>query len=172
MRAALGASRWQLAAQMLTESTLARAARRRRRRHARDLESRWQSIALSPQNVPRFQETRIDLVALAFTAVVAIMAAGILVGLWPAWHLDARRRCRRVARSRNRGGSGGAGRQKARSALVVTQVALAVVLLAGAGLTLKSFWRAQQEPLNFDPTTTLSVGIALPEARYNENEQK
>jgi putative ABC transport system permease protein len=66
----------------------------------------------------------------------------------------------------------GAARHRARSILVITQVALAVVLLAGAGLTMKSFWRAQQEPLNFDPTNLLTVGMALPEARYTEDEKQ
>ncbi len=56
--------------------------------------------------------------------------------------------------------------------MVITQVALAVVLLAGAGLTLKSFWRAQQEPINFDPSNLLTVNIALPDARYPESEKQ
>ena len=63
-------------------------------------------------------------------------------------------------------------RQRARAFLVVTQVALAVVLLAGAGLTLKSFWRAQQAPLGFDPNGVLTMTVALPEARYETDEKQ
>jgi hypothetical protein len=94
--------------------------------------------------VTRFQEIRIDPLALMFTAGVAI-AAGILVGIWPALRISREATLSSVLHDAgSRGGSGGAGRQRARSALVITQVALAVVLLAGAGLTLKSFWRANR----------------------------
>ena len=170
VRAALGASRWQLMRQMLTESALLAflgAA-------AGIVLAIWSLdaiIALSPQRVPRFAETRIDPVALSFTAFVAV-AAGILVGLWPAWQVsNTAALAGTLHEAGSRGGSGGARRQKARSILVITQVALAVVLLAGAGLTLKSFWRAQQAPLNFNPTNILTVGLSLPEARYKEDEQ-
>lgn len=126
-------------------------------------------LALSPARVARFQETRIDLVALFFTGAVAL-GAGILVGIWPAWRVS-KNAALSVAlhEAGTRGGSGGARRQQARSALVITQVALAVILLAGAGLTLKSFWRAQQEPINFDPSNLLTVALALPNARYEED---
>ena len=53
-------------------------------------------------------------------------------------------------------------RQRARGALVVTQVALALVLLAGAGLTLKSFWNSQNAPLGFDPDGILTMTLSLP----------
>src|SRR5947209_20315954 len=64
-------------------------------------------------------------------------------------------------------GSSGAQRQRARGTLVIAQVALAVVLLAAAGLTLKSFWRSQQVPLGFDPRGVLTMTVALPPARYD-----
>jgi putative ABC transport system permease protein len=55
---------------------------------------------------------------------------------------------------------------------VITQVALAIVLLAGAGLTLKSFWHAQNAPLGFDPQGVINFEISLPDAKYKTNEQK
>ena len=58
-------------------------------------------------------------------------------------------------------GSSGAQRQRARAILVIAQVALAVLLLAAAGLTLKSFWRSQQVPLGFNPRGVLTMSIAL-----------
>ena len=129
-------------------------------------------VALSPARVARFQETRIDFWVLGFTGLIAL-GAGILVGIWPAWRVSNSATLAAVLHEAGaRGGSGGVDRQRARSVLVITQVALAVVLLAGAGLTLKSFWRAQQEPLNFDPTNLLTVAIALPEARYKEDEKQ
>jgi putative ABC transport system permease protein len=168
VRAALGASRWQLMRQVLIESTVLAIVGAA----AGVMLAVWSLDAiraLSPVNVLRFQETRLDFPALAFTAGVALVA-GVLVGLWPAWRVS-KTAALAVAlhEAGTRGGSGGVGRQRARSALVITQVALAIVLLAAAGLTLKSFWRAQQEPLHFDPTNVLSVTLALPQARYEEN---
>ena len=71
-----------------------------------------------------------------------------------------------------RSASDGPGRQRMRSGLVITQVALAIVLLAGAGLTLKSFWHAENAPLGFDPHGVVNFEIALPEAKYKTPEQK
>ena len=59
-----------------------------------------------------------------------------------------------------------------RSGLVITQVALAIVLLAGAGLTLKSFWHAQNAPLGFDSHGIVTFAISLPDAKYKKDEQK
>ena len=59
-----------------------------------------------------------------------------------------------------------------RSGLVITQVALAIVLLAGAGLTLKSFWHAENAPLGFDPHGVVNFEIALPDAKYKTPEQR
>jgi len=129
-------------------------------------------VALSPARVARFKETRIDLWVLAFTGFVAV-GSGILVGLWPAWRVSKSAMLAVILHEAGaRGGSGSARRQQARSILVITQVALALVLLAGAGLTLKSFWRAQQVPLKFDRTNLLTVAIALPEAKYKEDEKQ
>ncbi len=71
-----------------------------------------------------------------------------------------------------RGGtSEGGGRQSARGILVVLQVSLALILLAGAGLTLRSFWNSQNAPLGFEPDDVLTMTLALPEARYDSNEK-
>ncbi len=170
IRAALGAGRWRLARQLLTESTLLALVGGA----AGIMLAVWSLDAikaLSPANVARFQEISIDPMALMFTAAMAV-AAGILVGVWPALQISRSATLATVLHEAgSRGGSGGAGRQRARSALVITQVALAVVLLAGAGLTLKSFWRAQQEPLNFDPGGVLMVSVALPSSRYETPEK-
>ncbi|HEV2841714.1 MAG TPA: ABC transporter permease [Chthoniobacterales bacterium] len=170
VRAALGASRWQLMRQMLTESVLLGIFGA----IAGVLLAVWSLdaiLALSPARVTRFQETRIDLAALFFTAAVAL-GSGILVGLWPAWRVS-KNAALAVALHEDgaRGGSGGARQHRARSVLVITQVALAVVLLAGAGLTLKSFWRAQQAPINFNPSNLLTVSFDLPDARYDKDEK-
>jgi putative ABC transport system permease protein len=170
VRAALGASQWQLMRQMLIESILLGIFGA----IAGIMLAVWSLdaiLALSPARVARFQETRIDLVALFFTGAVAL-SSGILVGLWPAWRVSKNAALSMALHEDGaRGGSGGPRQQRARSALVITQVALAVVLLAGAGLTLKSFWRAQNAPINFDPSNLLTVGISLPDARYAGDEK-
>ncbi len=171
VRAALGASRWALARQLLTESTLLAILGAA----AGMILAVWSLdtiVALSPRNIPRFQETRIDMTALIFTGIVALVA-GILAGIWPAWRISNTEELSLVLHEAGtRGGSGGAARQRARSTLVVTQVALAVVLLATAGLTLKSFWRAQNEPLNFDPHNILLAAIDLPQAGHDKIDEK
>jgi putative ABC transport system permease protein len=168
VRASLGASRWQLMRQVLIESTLLALLGA----GAGVVLAVWSLdaiLALAPPNVTRFQETRIDPMALGFTAIIGIVA-GVLVGLWPAWRVsNTSALAVTLHEAGTRGGSGGARRQKARSALVVTQVALAIVLLAAAGLTLKSFWRAQNTALNFDPRNILTVTIALPQVRYDDD---
>jgi putative ABC transport system permease protein len=165
VRAALGAGRWRLMRQMLTESAvlgilgggLAL------------LLALWAMdaiIALSPANAPRFHQTHLDFAALGFTAAVAL-GTGLLVGIWPAWRVSGLAAMASALHEGSaRGGTGGAGQQRTRALLVVAQVALAMVLLAGAGLTLKGFWRAQTVPLGFRSDGLLMMSVSLPEARY------
>ena len=165
VRAALGASRWRLARQLLTESSVL-ALMGGALGVILAIWSLDAILALSPARVPRFQETRIDFHALAFTAAIAL-GCGVLVGVWPAWRISRTASLTNALHETGmRGGSDG--RHRTRAALVVVQVALAIVLLAGAGLTLKSFWRAQEEPLGFDPRGILTTTISLPPARYDK----
>ena len=169
VRSALGASGWRLTRQMLTESAVLALLGAL----AGIMLAIWSLdaiLALSPPSVPRFQETRIDLVALWFTVAVAIIS-GVLVGVWPAWRISKNSSLALALHESARGSSDGSQRQRMRSALVITQVALAVVLLAAGGLMLKSFWRAQQAPLGFDPRNTLTMTVALPNARYDKEEK-
>jgi putative ABC transport system permease protein len=171
VRAALGANRWSLARQLLTESTLLAFFGA----IAGVVLAIWSLdaiISLAPRGIPRFQETGIDLTALLFTAAIAL-TAGILSGIWPALKISKTEELSGVLHDAGtRGGSGGAARQRTRSVLVVTQVALAVVLLAAAGLMLKSFWRAQNAPLNFDPRNILVTSIELSRAGYDRINEK
>jgi putative ABC transport system permease protein len=164
LRAALGASRWRLARQVLVETGVITvlggclAA----------LIALWSLDtirAIAPANVPRFQETSIDSSVLFFTTAIVVFAT-FLVGIWPALRVSNSVSMANQLHDSGARGSDGVGRQRARSVLVVAQVALAVVLLAAAGLTLKSFQRAEQVPLGFNPRSVLSMSIALPAARY------
>jgi putative ABC transport system permease protein len=169
VRSALGASGWRLTRQVLTESAVLAVLGA----IAGVLLAIWSLdaiLALSPATVPRFQETRIDLTALGFTVAVAIVS-GVLVGIWPAWRISKSSSLALALHESARGSSDGLHKQRARAGLVITQVALAVVLLAAGGLMMKSFWRAQQAPLGFEPRGILTMGIALPRSRYDKDEK-
>ena len=165
VRAALGASRWDLARQVLMESGVIALLGG----VCGVLIAVWSLDAirsLVPPNVPRFQETNIDGLVLATTSIIA-MIAGLLVGVWPALRVSNTDSMAAELHEEGGRGSSGAQRQRARAILVIAQVALAVLLLAAAGLTLKSFWRSQQVPLGFNPRGVLTMSIALPSSRYD-----
>ncbi|MEO6871430.1 MAG: ABC transporter permease [Chthoniobacterales bacterium] len=170
VRAALGASRWRLMRLMLIESAILGIVGSL----AGVLIALWSLDAihaLSPPHVARFQETHLDFLTLGFAAAVALFC-GMLVGVWPAWRVSRLVSLNVVLHEAgSRGGTDGGDRQRARGILVVTQVALALVLLAGAGLTLRSFWNSENAPLGFEPKGVLTMKLALPEARYNSNEK-
>src|SRR5512133_602471 len=171
VRAALGASRWSIARQLLVESTLIAIIGA----VAGVLLTVWcmdAILALTPPNVPRFHETKIDLHVLAFTTIAAVLA-GVLVGVWPAWRISHSESISlALHEAAGRGSSDGLSRQRMRSGLVIMQAALAIVLLAGAGLTLKSFWHAQNAPLGFEPHGIVNFEISLPIAKYKTGEQR
>ncbi len=171
MRAALGASRWVIARQLLIESTLLAVIGA----IAGVFLTLWSMdaiLALTPPRLPRFHEAKIDMHVLAFTTFAALLA-GVLVGVWPAWRIsNSKSLSLALHEAGGRSASDGPGRQRMRSGLVITQVALAIVLLAGAGLTLKSFWHAENAPLGFDPHGVVNFEIALPDAKYKTPEQK
>src|SRR5947199_201090 len=108
----------------------------------------------------------IDPIVLLFTTGVIVVAA-IVVGLWPGFRVFNNVSMANDLHDNGARGSEGASRQRARSILVVAQVALAVVLLAAAGLTLKSFRRAQEVPLGFNPGGILTMRITEASSRYD-----
>ena len=171
VRAALGASRWTVARQLLVESTLLAVIGAA----AGILLTLWSMdaiLALTPTKLPRFHEAAIDTHVLAFTMFAGLLA-GILVGVWPAWRISNTQSISlALHETGGHGASDSARRHRTRAGLVITQVALAIVLLAGAGLTLKSFWHAQNAPLGFDPHGIVNFEISLPDAKYKTSEQK
>ena len=171
VRAALGASRWAIARQLLIESTLLAVIGA----IAGVLLTIWSLdaiLALTPPDVPRFHEAKIDIGVLVFTIFAAALA-GILVGVLPAWRISHTASLSVALHEvGGRGSSDGAGRQRMRSGLVIIQVALAILLLSGAGLMLKSFWHAQNAPLGFEPHDVVTFDISLPEAKYKKDDQK
>jgi putative ABC transport system permease protein len=177
VRAALGASRGQLAKQIFIESAILAVFGA----IAGILLALWgldairaispaSSASFAPSDVTRFQEANLDFKVLAFTAAVAI-GTSLLVGIWPALRVSRNASLSLSLHEGGRGTSDGVQRQRVRSGLVVAQVALALLLLAGAGLTLKSFRNAQKAPLGFNPEDILVAEVLLPKARYDTDEK-
>ena len=96
------------------------------------------------------QETRVDGVVVAFTAAISMLAA-LLFGTLPAWHTSALGHIGRRLREDTANATGDRSRQRIRSVLIVAEMALAVVLLVGAGLLIRSFVRLTSVELGFDP---------------------
>ncbi len=169
VRAALGASRGRIMRELLGESLviallggglgagIAVA--------ARDV-----LVALAPAGVLRFQQVGIDGAALAFTAGLALMT-GLLFGLWPAWQASGAVSLTEALGEGARGTSGGPRAQRARGLLVIGQVAVALVLLAAAGLLVRSFHNAQNARLGFNPEGVQRAALLLPFARYDTPEK-
>ncbi|HJO39147.1 MAG: hypothetical protein QGF21_07150 [Vicinamibacterales bacterium] len=121
--------------------------------------------ALTPE-LPRIDGIALDARVLGFTALVTLTTS-VVFGLMPAVQAS-RPDLVGALKEGGHGASGGRGRRRARSLLVVGEVALALVLLIGAGLLIRSFWLLQQVDPGFDADNVLVVGLSLPDATYPE----
>jgi putative ABC transport system permease protein len=158
VRLALGAGRGRLARQLLTESVLLALAGGA----AGLLLAAWGArllLRFAPENLPRLGEVGLDGRALAFTALASLLT-GVIFGLAPALQAS-RPGLNDALRESGRTGAGASGR-RLRNAFVVAEIALALALLAGAGLTLKSFWRLQAVDPGFNPDGVLTLRMLLP----------
>src|SRR5260370_42201619 len=117
---------------------------------------------LAPENPIVGLDARLDPQALLFTAAVAIVS-GILFGLAPVWQIS-RIDPYEVLKTSGRSAAAGHGRQRLRAALVIGEAALAVVLLAGAGLFLRSLTRLQDVKPGFEPRGVMTATLSLPRA--------
>jgi putative ABC transport system permease protein len=167
MRAALGASGGRLARQLVTES-LALALFGGAAGLALASWAGRGLVALVPGGLPRGGEIGLDGTVLAF-AFAATLAAGLLFGLAPA--IGAVWRSRAADLGGGRSGTTNPDQQRARRLLVVAEVALALVLVTGAGLLLKSLHRLSEVDPGFDPQGGVAVQVSLPGARYGEPAQ-
>ncbi|HEX7050810.1 MAG TPA: ABC transporter permease [Longimicrobiales bacterium] len=121
-------------------------------------------LALAPADIPRLPDVGIDARVLVATLVVSVLV-GIAFGAVPT--LQARRiDVQSALKGAGRGASAGRERRRLRSALVVAELALAVVLVAGAGLLIRSFWRLQQVDTGFRAEGVLKAEFQLPTSRY------
>ncbi|MBN1206295.1 MAG: ABC transporter permease [Myxococcaceae bacterium] len=167
MRTALGASPGRIARQLLTESVLLSGMGG----VLGLVLAGWMLpmlLALVPREVPRLEEVHIDGSVLVFTLSVSVLT-GLLFGLLPAWHatqLDPRG-FQQVTSSRATSGPAGS---RTRRLLVVSEVALAVILLISAALLVKSFVLLRGVSPGIDPEGVLTMKLSLPEKRYGNPE--
>jgi putative ABC transport system permease protein len=167
IRVALGAGRQRLLRQFLTESVLLSVIG-----GAVGLLLAYEAlqglIAWLPADLPRISEIHVDARVLAFGLVLSVLS-GVIFGLAPAWHGTESRLAEALE------GARGAGEERsshrARNAFVVAETALAIVLLIGSGLLIRSFARLQQVNVGFNPAQLLIAQIGLPRAQYANPEQ-
>jgi putative ABC transport system permease protein len=123
-------------------------------------------VGIMPANTPRLEGVSLDRVVLGFTLLVS-MASGLVFGLIPALQTAAPDTSETLKEG-GRGSSGGPARHRARALLVVSEVALALVLLIGAGLMLKSFVRLLDADPGFSSDRVMVMTVNLPQARYDQ----
>ena len=168
IRMALGASRRRIASQLLTESVLLSLAGG----VVGLLLATWGTkllIAFGPADVPRLRDVGLDRYVLFFTLGVSTLT-GILFGLVPALHASKPDPGGMLKESGR--GLSNTGRNWMRSSLIVSEVALSLMLLAGAGLLINSFCRLLHTDAGFDPKGVLALDIPLSRTRYTKPEQR
>lgn len=166
IRTALGASRWRVIRQLFTESTMLALTGGA----VGLLVAFWGLAAITkllPADFPRLNEIHIDLRILAFTFAASVLT-GILFGLVPALQIS-RTDVQEAIKETGRGTAGSRRQSRFRQALIVAEVALSVVLLAGAGLLFRSFLQLQSVNTGFSPEQVLTARLTPAGPNYREN---
>ena len=165
VRSALGAGQGRLVRQLFTESVVLGGIAAA----AGVALARWliaMLIAFGPAEVPRLDQARIDGVALTFATLIAL-AASVVFGLVPAWRAS-RADVNSTLKEAGRGAGSRGPRDIVRSGLIAAEVALALVLLVGAGLLIRSALEIQRVTPGFDPAGVFSGRVMLPPVRYKD----
>lgn len=165
IRMALGASRWRLLRQLLTESVLLAVAGG----VLGLLLAKWgvtALVALAAGLLPRAQEVALDASVVGFTFALAVLT-GLFFGLIPAWQSSKGDVQWALKES---GNSGSSPRNWLRSVFVITEVAVALMLLIGAGLLIRSFARLQETETGLRTEHVLTASLNLPQAKYDKPE--
>ncbi|HSO75690.1 MAG TPA: ABC transporter permease [Blastocatellia bacterium] len=168
IRVALGAGRWRIIRQLLSESLLL-ALLGGTIGIFLAVWARKLLLVLGARHIPRIHEISLDAAALGFTLAITLIAA-VLAGLLPAWQVS--RQELTGALKDGQKGAGGSQRSGLRSLLVVSEIALSFMLVIGAGLLIKSFIRLMQVDPGIDPDNVLTLRVDLPGSKYPEDHQK
>jgi putative ABC transport system permease protein len=167
VRMSLGAGRIRVLRQLLTENILLAAMG-----GAVGILLAWLGLrallATAPVNLPGLSETELSLSVLAFTVALSLMT-GILFGVFPAMYL-LRQNLSEHLKDTTRGSTGGAERHRLRSLLVSVEIALTIVVTAGAALMMQSLNRLHGVDPGFNPENVLTVQLNLPASRYQTPE--
>jgi putative ABC transport system permease protein len=127
-------------------------------------------VSVNPDNIPRTNEIGVDLRVLGFTLFVSLLT-GIVFALAPAWQ-TSKLDLNESLKEGGRGTSVSFRRFSLRSLLLVSEVALSLMLLIGAGLMTNSFARLLRVDPGFDPRGVLTMQVALPQSKYSETNQR
>jgi putative ABC transport system permease protein len=168
VRGALGASRWELARPVLAESLILAG--------TGGVLGALVAVgglrlltALPEGQLPRMDQVGLDSGVLLFTILLSV-AVAVIFGLLPALHASRSRLREQLTEST--GATGGLGARRVLSTLVVVEVALALVLLVGAGLMTRSFSRLLEVNPGFDPSNVVTAQVMLPASKYPERHQR
>jgi putative ABC transport system permease protein len=165
VRTALGAGQWRIVRQLVTESVLLAVVGG----VFGTLLALWGVdllLGLAPEGLPRIDEVSVNASVLLFTAAVTALT-GVLFGVFPALHV-ARANVGGMLKEGMRGSSGGVASRRARNTLVMAEMALAVVLLVGAGLLIRSFSKLLAVDPGFRPERVITFSIAAPDTKYRQ----
>ncbi|HEU0180066.1 MAG TPA: ABC transporter permease [Blastocatellia bacterium] len=169
IRAALGAGRLRLIRQLIAESLVLAGLGGA----AGSLLAVWGVyllVAFGPAELPRAGEVAVDMRALGFTFAVSLLT-GIIFGLAPALQAS-RPDLNETLKEGVRGATGGAGHRRVRSLLVVSEIALSLALLVGAGLLMRSFLKLQAVAPGFNPNNMLTMRVSLEGRNYEKAESR
>jgi putative ABC transport system permease protein len=168
LRTALGASKSRVVRQLLTESLILSFVGG----VAGVMLASWSTgflAAIAPGDLPRLQLASVDSRVLLFALAISVVS-GILLGLIPAWRSANTDLQTRLKEGETR--SAAAPRQALRKALVVSEVTLALVLLCGAGLLIRTLWKLNSVNPGFDPDNVLVAELVLPKTKYRDAGQQ
>jgi len=172
LRTGLGATRWHIGRQLLVESTLLALLGS----GGAFLLANWGNT-LMRRNIPPFivehvaglKHLQVDVRVFLFTLAIAVVT-GIITGLAPAWHL-ARPNLNDALKEGGRSSSLSVTRHRLRTLLVISEVALSLVLLVGAGAMVKGFQALVASDMGFDRSHVLTFHVALSEQKYSDKDR-